>query len=120
MGQSTDKEVSDAFERLNIVNEELNRKKNDCSKFNSFMPKITAATDHISHKHSYNVSSREFVKNSTASNIDDGIVKDVISHILKQTLVVNKESQSDKGSCRSVTTKNISSIPDDPRTLRRH
>ena len=48
------------------------------------MPKITAATDHISHKHSYNVSSREFVKNSNASNIDDDIVKDVISHILKQ------------------------------------
>ena len=86
MEEPTDKEISDVFEKVNIVNEQRNKKKNDSFEFKTFEPKITAVTGHykiISHKQPDNVASREVVKNSTVLNNDDEIIKDFISHILE-------------------------------------
>lgn len=86
MEEPTDKEISDVFEKVNIVNEQRNKKKNDSFEFKTFKPKITAVTSHykiISHKQPDNVASLEVVKNSTVLNNDDEIIKDFISHILE-------------------------------------
>ena len=107
MPEPVDKEISNAFEKLNIIDEQPYKKNcSESSEFSIFKPQILAAIDHIkdiSHKRPDHDAIFDFIKKSTASNIDKEAIKAFIAQLLEQKIVVNKRSQSGKDSYRRIT-----------------
>ena len=102
MLEPVDKEISNAFEKLNIKDEQSNKEKcSESFEFSISKPQILAATDHIkdiSYKRPDPDAIFNFIKNSTGSNIDKEAVKALIAQHLKQEIIVNKRSQTGKDS----------------------
>ena len=107
MPEPVDKEISNAFEKLNIIDEQPYKKKcSESSEFGIFKPQRLAAIDHIndiSHKRPDLDAIFDFIKKSTASNIDKEAIRAFIAQVLEQKIIVNKRSQSGKDSYRRIT-----------------
>ena len=90
MLESVDKEISNAFEKLNIIDEQPYKEKcSESSEFSFFKPQILAAVDHIkeiSHKRPDLDAIFDFIKRSTASNIDKEAIKAFIAQLLEQKM----------------------------------
>ena len=79
MLEPVDKEISNAFEKLNIKDEQSNKEKcSESFEFSISKPQILAAIDHIkdiSYKRPDPDAIFNFIKNSTGSNIDKEVRK---------------------------------------------
>ena len=95
MPEPVEKEISDAFEKLNITDGQPYKEKcSESSKFSIFKPQILAAIDHsndISHKRPDLDAIYNFIKKSTASNIVKEAIKAVIAQLLEQNIMVIKD-----------------------------
>ena len=102
MPELVDKEISNGFEKLNIIDEQSCKEKcSESSEFSILKPQIFAAINlikDISHKRPYLDAIFDFNKKSTASNIDKEAIKAFIAQLLEQKTIVNKRSQSGKNS----------------------
>ena len=116
MPEPVDKEISNAFEKLNIIDEQPFKKNcTESSEFSIFKPQILAAVDHIkdiSQKRPDHDAIFDFIKKSTASNIDKEAIKAFIAQLLEQKIIVNKRSQSGKDSYRRITINDPSTFDD--------
>ena len=90
MLEPVDKEISNAFEKLNIIDEQPYKEKcSESSEFSFFKPQILAAVDHIkeiSHKRPDLDAIFDFIKRSTASNIDKEAIKAFIAQLLEHKM----------------------------------
>ena len=93
MLEPVDKEISNAFEKLNIIDEQPYKEKcSESSEFSFFKPQILAAVDHIkeiSHKRPDIDAIFDFIKRSTASNIDKEVIKAFLAQFLEQKMKRN-------------------------------
>ena len=107
MPEPVDKEISNAFEKLNIIDEQPYKKKcSESSEFGIFKPQRLATIDHIkdiSHKRPDLDAIFDFIKKSTLSNIDNDALKAFIAPLSEQKIIVNKRSQSGKDSYQYIT-----------------
>ena len=117
MPEPVDKEISDAFEKLNIIDGQPYKEKcSESSEFSIFKPQILAAIDRIkdiSHKRPDLDAIHDFIKKSTASNNNKKTIKAFIAQLLEQKIIVNKRSQTGKDSYRRITIVNDPSTFDD-------
>ena len=117
MPEPVDKEISDAFEKLNIIDGQPYKEKcSESSEFSIFKPQILAAIDHIkdiSHKRPDLDGIYDFIKKSTASNIDKEAIKAFIAQLLEQKVILSKRSQTGNDSYRRITMMNDPSTFDD-------
>ena len=99
---TVDKEMSNAFEKLNIIDEQPYKEKcSESSEFSIFKSQILAAINHIkdmSHKRPNLDEIFDFIKKSTTSNTDKEAIKAFIAQLLWQNLIVNKRSQTGEDS----------------------
>ena len=112
MPEPVDNEISNAFEKLNILDEQPYEERcSVSSEFSIFKPQILPVIDHIkgiSHKRPDLDASFDFIKKSTASNIDKEAIKGFIAQRLEQKTILNKISQTGNDSYRRIT---ITMIP---------
>ena len=112
MPEPVDNEISNAFEKLNILDEQPYEEKcSASSEFSIFKPQILPVIDHIkdiSHKRPDLDANFDFIKKSTASNIDKEAIKGFIAQRLEQKIILNKISQTGNDSYRRIT---ITMIP---------
>ena len=106
------KEMSNAFEKLNIIDEQpYNEKCSESSEFSIFRPQILATINHIkdiSHKRRNLDGIFDFIKKSTPSNTSKEAIKAFIAQLLGQNIIVNKRSQTGKDSYRHIHNKRYS------------
>ena len=107
MPEPVDNEISNASEKLKILDEQPYEEKcSVSSKFSIFKPQILPAIDHIkdiSHKRADLDASFDFIRKSTASNIDKEAIKGFIAQSLEQKIILNKRSQTGNDSYRRIT-----------------
>ena len=112
--EPVDKEISDAFEKLNIIDgQPLKEKCSESSEFSIFKLQILAPINHIKDI-SHNLDAiYDFIEKSTASNIDKKAIKAFIGQLFEQKIIVNKRSQTGKDSCQRIILINDPSTFDD-------
>ena len=107
MPEPVDNEISNAFEKLNILDEQpYEGRCSVSSEFSIFKPQILPVIDHIkdiSHKRPDLDASFDFIKKSTASNIVKEAIKGFIAQRLEHKIILNKGSQTGNDSYRRVT-----------------
>ena len=107
MPEPVDNEISNASEKLKILDEQPYEEKcSVSSKFSIFKPQILPAIDHIkdiSHKRPDLDASFDFIRKSTTSNIDKEAIKGFIAQSLEQKIILNKRSQTGNDSYRRIT-----------------
>ena len=110
MPEPVNKEISDAFEKLHIIDGQPYKEKySESSEFSIFKPLILATIDHIkdiSHKRQDLDAIYNFIKKSPVSEIDKEVTKAFMAQILEQKIIVSKRSQTGKDSYRRITIIN--------------
>ena len=90
MSTSSEKDIRVAFEKVAITHSDLNSKINT----SRFKPKILEAIDHlkgIRHKRPAVDSIFHFITRTTASNITNEALADIITDLIKQNIIINKK-----------------------------